>query len=331
MSIEAQVIKLTDIRVSPIQMRDAQTNSDEFAVLVKSIKKHGFKGTITVNPKTDDATEESFYEIVDGCQRFTAAKEAGLTEITCMVEEMDAFTQMATQFVMNKGVSTKPAQFGAQCIRMMTTFFDQNGRDMTMAELAEITCQSPAYCAQRLKIVNGIEAPEIKEAIDEGKITLINAIALSKLPVEEQVNNIADAMTMPTGEFCAQTEARVQEIKKAAREGRTTEAPKFVPKSKLRKSTELNTILDLNLSDITSIVEAADATEPADAFREGIRYALSLDAETLRVQEASWNQKQKEKERKATERKTKKDAETAAKKLAEAEALEETVAAGDAA
>ncbi len=97
---------------------------------------------------------------------------------------------------------------------------------MTAAELSVKLGKSPTWVGQRLNLTKLDE--KIQALVDDGTINLTNAIAMSKLPVEEQGTFVERAITMTPAEFTPTVNARIKEVRDAKRQGRDPNAGEFV-------------------------------------------------------------------------------------------------------
>ena len=231
---ELKAVKISEIRENPVALRTVQRESEEYLGLVASIKEKGFLGSITMRPQKDPETEEEFYELVDGLQRFNAAKDAGLTEIPANIISLSDALVLEAQIVTNiHKVETKPAEYTAQLKRILAA-----NPLMTEAELAKKLGKSAQWINQRLSLTK-ISNEEIIGMVNEGKICLANAYALAKLPPEEQPQFVDRATTQAPDEFVPAVQTRAKEIREARRKGLDSAPIEFTPTPHMRKLGEL--------------------------------------------------------------------------------------------
>jgi hypothetical protein len=189
-----------------------------------------------------------------------------------------------------------------------------------MSDLADRVHRSPAWLNQRFGLLK--LAPQVQALVDESKINVLSAVVLSKLPHDEQLNYIDQAMTLTTAEFGPVVNKRLSELRKAARLGKEAEPEKFEPVVKVRKKTELESELK-NPANLFALVSDTDSVE--DAAVLVLKWVLNVDPQSSSLQEATWNQRkariEEEKRLRAVERADKKAAEAAeAAKKARSEA-----------
>ena len=131
-----------------------------------------------------------------------------------------------------------------------------------------------------------------ERSIDDGKINLTNAYALSKLPEEEQPNYVDSAMTEAPGTFVPVVNGRVTELKKAKREGRKADSAEFTPQPIARKLGEVKAEFE-QPKVAGQICKALKADSPESGFAAAVAWFLNMDPASQQAQVA------KDKERKA--------------------------------
>lgn len=302
-------VKISQIRENPNALRTVNRTTEEYAGLVDSIKKQGVLNPILVRECTDPQTGEKFYGLIDGLHRFTASQDAGLSEIPVHIKALDEVGVMLAQMMANvHKVETRPVEYSKQLVRILAL-----DPLLTTAQLADQLAKSPTWLNDRLGLTKLI--PDIAGLVDEGKINLSNAYALSKLPPEEQPNFLDRAMTMTPQQFLPTANARTKELRDAKRQGRDPNAvTEFQPVAHLRKLAELKAEAD-NKEVARILTQGID--NPVDAFNLGILWALNLDPASAQAQRDKDAARRKEledaKERRKQERAAKKEAEAAAK------------------
>src|SRR4051794_27505652 len=113
-------VRLQEVRPNPAALRDVKTDSTDFLQLVESIKSKGIVLPIAVREEEDKDTHDKYLALVDGLQRWTGAREAGLDEIPVHVIDVDEIEALETQIVTNSHfIQTKPAQFSEALNRLL--------------------------------------------------------------------------------------------------------------------------------------------------------------------------------------------------------------------
>lgn len=317
-------VLISQIRENPVALRTVNRQSEEYLGLVASIREKGFFGAITVRPRVDQETKEEYYELIDGLHRFSAAKDAGISEIGVDVVPLDEDQMLEAQIMANiHKIETRPVEYSQQLKRILA-----RNPLMTESDLAKRLGKSPQWINQRLGL-NKIDNTQITELINNGQITLSNAYALAKLPTEEMPNFIDRAITQTPDEFIPLVNARVKEIKDARRQGQDAAKVQFQPVAHLRKLKEVKT--ELESPEIGPKLVKATKTKTAEAgFLLGIAWILHMDPMSIETQKADFDAREKQKaddaaKKKADREKKKADAakskaEFAAKSAANAEA-----------
>jgi hypothetical protein len=203
-------------------------------------------------------------------------------------------------------IETKAVEYTKQLQRILTM-----NPTMTISEMASRLAKSPSWVSQRLNLLKLEKS--VQDLVDDGKITVANAVAMSKLPHEEQVNYVDQAMQQGTDEFAPTVQARAKELKAAAREGRKAEAASFQPVARVRKLGELKS--EFTKPEVgPELCRHAGATTVEEGFALGVAYAINLDPVSVATQTAVWNEKRERLE----EAKKKRAAERAQKRAQEA-------------
>jgi len=318
------MILLTAIRENPDALRAVNKSGNSFIELTDSIRKQGVLNPILVREETDVETGAKYFALVDGLHRFTAAQEAGLTEIPAQVLSLSDAEVLVAQVMTNvHKIETKPAEY-AKAIHRILSY----NPTMTKAELADKLGKSPAWLNQVLGLLKLDESIQTK--VDEGLINVSNAYALSRLPIEEQKNYLDQAQTQTPQEFVGVVSARHKELREAKKQGKDATAPTFVAIPHLRKLSEIN---EVRTSATVRAAVIAGAGSPEQAAQMILDWAMHLDAKSTEVAKAKFEASQKEKEAakarrdvERAEKKAKESAEEAA--LAADEAIKKKAALG---
>ena len=311
---ELKFLKLSDITENPAGLRPVDKRSEEYMGLVDSIRQKGILNPISVREIKNPETGKIGYAVVDGAHRYTASIDAGLTEIPCYIKNLKDAELLEAQIIANvHKVETKPAQYAQQLRRILT----QNPT-LTRNELAAKLGKTPAWLSKILGLVR-ITDDKIQSLVDEGKIVLSNAYALSDLPPEEQTNFIDRAMTMSPLDFLPVANARAKEIKDAMRQGKKVAPEQFVALPKLRTLKELKEEYSDNKVGPV-LLGQLNITNPVDAWKTAVAWALQLDAKSVEVRkqkDAELKADREEKKKKAKAEREKKRQEEAARAVAE--------------
>lgn len=311
-------IPIGDIRPNEIALRGVDQNDLAFQQLSDSIRTEGIISPISVREAKDKETGDKYFELIDGLQRYTAAKLVEMKEVPAHILDKDDYEVMIAQIVGNaKRVETKPVDFANQIQKLMIA-----KPTMTMIEMADLLHSSSGWLDQILKLKQ--LHPNIKPLVNDGHIALANAFALAKLPPDEQLNFINDAQTKPAAEFTGPVLDRVKVIKAAMRAGKEPGEAEFKASPRLRKQSEVEEALK-NTNVAVSVVAAYSQNVPDSGitdirsanvgFMLGLQWAARMDADSIEKSKSDF-----EARKKATdEEKIRRNAERADKKQKEAD------------
>jgi ParB/RepB/Spo0J family partition protein len=320
------VIKISEIRENPVALRTVNQDSEQFMGLVESIRQKGFLGAITVRQKVDEETKETYYELVDGLQRYTAAIAAGLEEINVDIVSLEDSEVLMGQIMLNiHKVETRPMEYTKQLRRILLAH-----PLMIESELAASLGKSTQWIKERLGL-NRIDNNSIATLVNSGKIPLANAYALAKLPSEEMPDWVERAMTEAPAEFIPKANKRIKEINEARRKGREAGPEQFTANPHLRKVREVKD--EMESGEVgTVLLSEQNITDAHSAFALAVQWVLCMDPKSQEAQKQKFEQRQAEKAEEAKQRKAEKTKKDAAKKReaakrAEADAKEAAEAA----
>jgi ParB/RepB/Spo0J family partition protein len=309
MSVEVKVVALTAIRENPVALRSVDVESEEYVGLRDSIGRSGLLTALSVRRRVEDVDGQvvEYFEIIDGLHRYTAVCDLGLAEVPVIVADLDKTEVLEAQLMANiHKIETKAVEYTKQLQRIFS--FNPT---MTISDMAARIAKSPSWVQQRLNLLKLEKS--IQALVDDGKITVANAVALSKLPTDEQPNYVDSAITMNTDEFAPVVQARAKELKDASREGRQAKPAEFVAAPRQRRLSELKSELD---TPVVGPELCRNAATKEEAFALGVAYACYLDPISIEVQKTSYTEKRKTLE----DAKAKRAAERAKKRAEEAAA-----------
>lgn len=304
------VVKLADIRENPVALRTVDRESEAFAGLRDSIANRGILNAISVRERQQDIDGKivNYYELIDGLHRYSASLEAGLTEIPVIIKNLSETEVQEAQIMANAHkVETRAVEYTKGLNRVLAS-----NPAMTIADLAGRLSKSQTWLEQRLGLLKLAES--IQPLVDDGKIKVSNAVALAKLPQEEQPNYVDQAMSMSAEEFVPTVGARAKELKDAARAGRKAAPAGFSPIARLQKMSELKSELESPAIG-PELVKVNSVKSAAAGFALAVAWALNLDPTSIEVQRV----KAEAKAQMLDEAKKKRAADRTAKKAEEAQ------------
>ncbi len=305
---ELKYVQLEHIRENPVALRPVDKTTEEYKGLVDSVRVKGIINAIGLRPITNpDPNGPQLYSVVDGLHRFTAAGDAGLKEIPAKIQSLSDAEVEEAQIIANiHKIETKPAQYSKQLNRMVL-----RNPELTMTEISSRLGKSAQWLGERLAIVKLKES--IQKHVDDGLIKVSNAVALAKLPVEQQDDFVERAMTQAPGEFIPTVNAAVKAHKDAIRAGKDPNAaPTFTPVQVLQKLGDIKTVLENPEPLANELIALAQPSSPVEIFKLAVAWVLKSDPKSVKIQRDKWEaelaKKAADKEAAKAEREKKKQA-----------------------
>lgn len=304
-------IPLRNIEENAIALREPQTDTEEFAQLRDSIERNGVLESLLVVPATDatgthvkhNEAGEPLYRLIDGLQRYTAAKQLNIETVPANVLTAKSDLEVYELQVITNScrVETKPAQYAEQISRMM-------GLDgtMTAAAMCKRLAKSESWLADRLGLLK-LKA-SLKAKVDSGEIPLSNATVLAKLPPEEQEAFASDASAETNAIFEPKVKARLKQLRDAKRQGRDPEAAKtFIPTAHSRKLKDIEPVIASVPEDLVNYVESKGSTT-AEIIKATLEWAVHLDDASITKAKADAEARKAKEEADKTKRKAEREA-----------------------
>src|SRR5690606_10253778 len=130
--------------------------------------------------------------------------------------------------------------------------------------------------------------------VDEGKIILMNAYALAKLPEELQNADewIQRAVMEPASEFTGAVEKKVKDIRDAKRKGEEARTTGFELIPQFQKKPDLLTEIE-TLQFGSQIISQLNVTDPLQGYKLGLQFALRIDPVTADIRKKEFEDRQK--------------------------------------
>lgn len=290
------------IRENAEALRVAVNKQDpDYVELVDSVRKRGILNPILVREIKDPVTGGKLYGLIDGLHRFNAAMDSGLTEVPAQIGSLEEGDLLEAQMLANvHRIETKAAQYSKALVKVLGS-----NPTLTIAELAGRLSKSPKWLQDRLGLVKLTDP--IQKLVDDGKLVLVNAYALSKLPPDKQEELLNQAIAKSPAEFVGQADNVRRELAKAKREGRPAVAA-FAPTERQQKLGLIKServIANENPAE-SAIVKAAKqngVTTVEQAVAYTLNWVLHLDPVSIAKDKAEYDAEKAnaaaEKERKA--------------------------------
>jgi ParB family chromosome partitioning protein len=288
-TIGLQMIPVARIQENTNALRtEVEKDSLQYQELAASVKREGILIPILVRQETD-ADGNVFYPLVDGLQRYTAACEAGLAEIPARITDMAESKVLAAQIMANATrVDTPPAQYAIALKKIL-----QLEQTLTSEDLGNRVGKSKSWIEHQLKLTK--LTPEIQKLVDDGQLTVSNAVSLSSLPADKQSEYLQPALTESPATFGPRITELVKEIRAAARQGRVVDKS-FKPTIIPRKTTQIKEIISEietgNCLTLRSLLDNNNVTDPYEAAVLTAKFFASLDPQSVAMQKAKYDQEQ---------------------------------------
>jgi ParB family chromosome partitioning protein len=177
-SVGVRVIPVDNIDSNPNQPRTV-FDKDALHELAASVREHGVLQPILVRP-----LGQNRYQLVAGERRWRAAREAGLTTIPALVEDLDDDTALEISIIENlQREDLSPLEEAAMYDRMVR----EHG--YSIRKLAEKLGKDKGYLENRLRLAGAPE--EIRELVSLRKDTLSHAYELMKVQDDRKRRRLA--------------------------------------------------------------------------------------------------------------------------------------------
>jgi ParB/RepB/Spo0J family partition protein len=177
-SVGVRVIPVDNIESNPNQPRTV-FDVDALHELAASVREHGVLQPILVRP-----LGQNRYQLVAGERRWRAAKEASLTTIPALVEDLDDDTALEISIIENlQREDLSPLEEAAMYDRMVR----EHG--YSIRRLAEKLGKDKGYLENRLRLADAPE--EIRDLVSVRKDTLSHAYELLKVTDEKKRRRLA--------------------------------------------------------------------------------------------------------------------------------------------
>ena len=192
------------IRPNPAQPRTV-FRQEALEELAESIRQHGVLQPLSVRRVGNG------YELIAGERRLRAAQMAGLSEIPCIVMNMDDRESAMTAMVENLQRQDLDFVEEAQGISDLLQRWD-----MSQEQVARLLGKSQSAVANKLRLLR--HSPEVLQRLRESGLTERHGRALLKLKTEEE-KLAAISVIVQQSMNVARAEKYIQELQKSAEKG----------------------------------------------------------------------------------------------------------------
>lgn len=306
-------LPIDEIEENKVALREVDKKKAKYVQLVDSIRQYGIQNPISVRRSKNKETGKDVYVVVDGLHRYSASRDAGLSEIPAIIRDygQDITKVWLAQMISNvHKIETRPHEYAEHIQRILS-----EDPTLSISELSAKLNQSPEWIQKILKL-NNVKDERISNLINDGTISTSNAIYLAQLPEEEQPNFVDRAQTLSPSEFIPQATGRIKELRDAKRQGREAKPEEFVAIPTMRKFGEIKEELASPATGL-SLIRTMNITNPADAWKLAMQWVTQTDPKSIEIRK----QKEEDRKRIAAEEKEKKKKEREEQKAREAARL----------
>jgi ParB/RepB/Spo0J family partition protein len=169
-----QQVPLDKLHDSPYQPRQ-EYNEDHLRELADSIRENGVLSPLSIRPRPAGG-----FEIIGGHRRSRAARQAGLAEVPCIIQQVtDADARRLALLDNLQREDLMPWEEG----EAFAALISEEG--LSQAEVAKAAGKSPAYVGGRMRLAEGA-GQALRQAFLRGQVALSTMEAVvAKLPKHE--------------------------------------------------------------------------------------------------------------------------------------------------
>lgn len=208
------MITLMDINKIHHHPQNPRRDLGDLTELAESIKQSGILQNLTLVPwysmitgvgaDSPEQQEEMGYYAVIGNRRLAAAKIAGLTEVPCVIADMDNRTQIATMLLENMQRSDLTIWEQAQGFQMMLNLGEN------VSNISSKTGFSESTVRRRMKLLE-LDQEKLKKSVERGA-TFMDYAELEKIESMETRNKVLEKIG--TNEFAWTLKKAIEDEKK---------------------------------------------------------------------------------------------------------------------
>ncbi len=271
------MIPVADVVAKETAIRKVDPKNADYIALVEDLRNHALRQPIWVKKTIDKETNQSYYELADGGHRYSAYKELEKEMIPAIVlpEDTDKMTMLSIQFRLNKlRIKQTVTQEGQQFQRMMS-----ENPGLVAGDLADLTGYTVGVIKDRLKFTDEFLTDEVITLLENGAISVPNAKILARAGKSMQSGELVESAQILDGDSLSK---QIKTTQKALADGadptpKAKEEKHYTPKFKFRNKDNVNQ----EIEEGTLAKALYDNPVEADAFTEGVRWACSLDDQTV--------------------------------------------------
>lgn len=268
---------ITNIEIKRIYQHPDNPRKDlgDLSELVESIKANGILQNLTVVPwftkitgsitYNDNQKTDPLYTVVIGHRRLAAAKLAGLTEVPCVISDMDYKKQLSTMLSENMQRSDLTIWEQAQGFQMMLDFGE------TVDTISEQTGFSDSTIRRRVKLLD-LDKNKFQQSVERGA-TLHDYAELDKISDIKLKNKVLEKIGTSDFRWALQNAIDTEKREKN-RAALIAELETFA--TKVDKKDGLHTLDWFSFDAPKKVIKPHDADEKKYFFYEDRPYYIYL-------------------------------------------------------
>ncbi|HML88913.1 MAG TPA: ParB/RepB/Spo0J family partition protein [Methylomusa anaerophila] len=258
---------ITNIKIDRISPHPDNPRKDlgDLSELAESIKANGILQNLTVVPwfseitraPADDGKMDGHYRVIIGHRRLAAAKLAGLTEVPCVIADMDPKNQVATMLLENMQRNDLTIWEQAQGFQMMLDFGE------TIGDIAKQTGFSYSTISRRVKLMD-LDKDKFQQSVDRGA-TLQDYAELDKIGDVKLKNSVLESIGTSNFQWKLK-QAINQEKQEKGKAALIAELETFA--TRVQKTDGLRQVQWFSVYSGTKVIKPADAGETRYFFTD---------------------------------------------------------------
>lgn len=283
------VIPTLSVIENETALRPVDEKNIEFIQLADSVAQYGVLEPILVRElAADPKTGDKRYGLINGLQRWTAAKLAGQATIPANVRSFSDAEVLKMQIITNHHrVKTHHASYARQLLRLLAG-------DNTLTKTGLASQLNVSLKALDSWLSLGDLEPNVAELVDQNKIPLISGYALAKLKPAAQQDLLEQAQSMEGKQFLLIADQRAKADRAEAKKGGTG-TPEFQARMRLQNLSEIK--VAYNAPQIREAIRAKMPAEEQNSFEGGwkaaLEFAMHIDPLTIEADKAAFEAEMK--------------------------------------
>jgi len=277
---EVKTIPIQDIAEAVNLLRPVRQETVAFTELANSIRDHGLLKPVLVrpNPRADG------YQVVDGMHRFTACKYLHMSEVPCVVRELNDLEVLQIQITANANhVETSDVEFARQMDRLVRKY-EAIGQSIGTGTVAKMVGKSTTWVRDRLNLL--VLPDKYLNALDSGAIRLGHALELARIKHVVQRKRLFEFAQEHTVRETQLEAGRILRDYRAEngellRKEQQTLVPRYRPLTEALEELE-------SLEKTAGIILRDNLTTPLQGAKAALEWMLGLDEQTRALKVRNW-------------------------------------------